>query len=65
MRRSKSKEKVEESKKKVRFQTFAELSKFMEENANGKKLKARMEKPKENKGLFWDHVNKTFYRWHD
>ena len=32
---------------------------------NGKKLKARMEKPKENKGLFWDHVNKTFYRWHE
>ena len=24
-----------------------------------------MEKPKENKGLFWDHVNKTFYRWHE
>jgi len=24
-----------------------------------------MEKPKENKGLFWDHVNKRFYRWHE
>ena len=31
----------------------------------GKKLKVRMEKPKENKGLFWDHVNKRFYRWHE
>ena len=24
-----------------------------------------MEKPNENKGLFWDHINKTFYRWHE
>tara|TARA_R100000773_G_scaffold17209_1_gene15692 strand:+ start:2751 stop:2894 length:144 start_codon:yes stop_codon:yes gene_type:complete len=24
-----------------------------------------MQKTKTNKGLFWDHVNKKFYRWHE
>ena len=24
-----------------------------------------MEKPKENKGWFWDDVHKRFYRWHE
>jgi len=24
-----------------------------------------MEKPKQNKGWFWDDVHKRFYRWHE
>jgi len=43
---AKAKGKVEESKKKVRFQTFAELSKFMEENTKRQKAKSKNGKAK-------------------
>ena len=43
---AKAKRKVEESKKKVRFQTFAELSKFMEENTKRQKVKSKNGKAK-------------------
>jgi len=46
---AKAKGKVEESKKKVRFQTFAELSKFMEENTKRQKKKNEKQNKKHSR----------------